>query len=58
MVAVVAMVIDAAKFPRSGGTSGHVAVGVGIPIPYLYSASWLREDLALELSTAHIQVCM
>lgn len=57
-MAVVAMVIDAAKFPRSGGTSGHVAVGVGIPIPYLYSASWLREDLALELSTAHIQVCM
>lgn len=51
------MVIDAV-FPHSSGPSGHVAVGVGIPIPHLCSANWLREDLAVELSATHMQVCM
>lgn len=44
---------DAARFPHSSGTSGHVAGCVGIPVPHVCSANWLREDLAGIVSNPH-----
>lgn len=55
-VVVVVIVTDAASFPQNNGASDHVAVRVGIP--QLYSAKWLGEVWAGELSAGHIQACM